>query len=55
MDPRKRIFTVVDPENIDSKILKNISVGSSLIISGNIVKSIGSGQKIEISERIYLL
>ena len=29
--------------------MKNISVGSSLIISGNVVKSIGSGQKIEIA------
>ncbi len=46
---QKNIQCVVDPENTDSKILKNISVGSSLIISGNVVKSIGSGQKIEIA------
>ena len=45
----KNIQCVINPETTDSEILKNISVGSSIIISGNIVKSIGSEQKIEIS------
>jgi len=45
----KNIQCVINPETTDSETLKNISVGSSIIISGNIVKSIGSGQKIEIS------
>ncbi len=46
---QKNIQCVVNPETIDSEILKNISVGSSLIISGNVVESIGSGQNIEIA------
>ena len=45
----KNIQCVINPETTDAETLKHISVGSSLIISGNIVKSIGSGQKIEIS------
>ena len=45
----KNIQCVIDPETTDAETLKHISVGSSIIISGNIVKSIGSGQKIEIS------
>ena len=50
------IQCVIDPETTDNETLKNISVGSSIIISGNIVKSIGSGQKIEISvEKISII
>ena len=45
----KNIQCVINPETTDAETLKHISVGSSIIISGNIVKSIGSGQKIEIS------
>ena len=45
----KNIQCVINPEATDTETLKHISVGSSIIISGNIVKSIGSGQKIEIS------
>ena len=45
----KNIQCVINPEITDIETLKHISVGSSIIISGNIVKSIGSGQKIEIS------
>ena len=45
----KNIQCVINPETTDTETLKHISVGSSIIISGNIVKSIGSGQKIEIS------
>jgi len=45
----KNIQCVVNTETTDTEILKNISVGSSLIITGNVVKSIGSGQKIEIA------
>ena len=46
---QKNIQCVVNTETTDTEILKNISVGSSLIISGNVVESIGSGQKIEIA------
>ena len=46
---QKNIQCVVNAETTDTEILKNISVGSSLIITGNVVKSIGSGQKIEIA------
>ena len=45
----KNIQCVINPETTDTEALKHISVGSSIIISGKIVKSIGSGQKIEIS------
>ena len=45
----KNIQCVINPETTDTEALKHISIGSSIIISGNIVKSIGSGQKIEIS------
>ena len=45
----KNIQCVINPKITDIETLKHISVGSSIIISGNIVKSIGSGQKIEIS------
>ena len=45
----KNIQCVINPETTDTEALKHISIGSSIIIYGNIVKSIGSGQKIEIS------
>ena len=46
---QKNIQCVINPETTDSETLKNINVGSSIIITGKIVESIGSGQKIEIA------
>ena len=39
---------VVDFENISEEILKNISVASSLKVTGEVVESQGAGQNIEI-------
>ena len=46
---QKNIQCVINPETTDAETLKNINVGSSIIITGKIVESIGSGQKIEIA------
>ena len=39
---------VVDFENISEEILKNISVASSLKVTGEVIESQGAGQSIEI-------
>ena len=46
---QKNIHSVINSETTDAETLKNINVGSSIIITGKIVESIGSGQKIEIA------
>ena len=44
----KNIQCVILDSSIDEKIIKKISIGSSLKIKGNLVKSIGKGQSFEI-------
>ena len=44
----KNIQCVISDSSIDEKILKKISIGSSLKIKGNLIKSIGKGQNFEI-------
>ena len=46
---QKNIQCVINSETTDAETLKNINVGSSIIITGKIVESIGSEQKIEIA------
>ena len=42
------IQCVIDYENFDESIIKKINTGTSLSISGKLVKSLGSGQEAEI-------
>ena len=44
----QNIQCVIDFENFDDSIIKKITSGASLSISGKLVNSIGSGQKVEI-------
>ena len=44
----KNIQCVISDSSIDEKILKKISIGSSLKIKGDLIKSIGKGQNFEI-------
>ena len=44
----KNIQCVISESSIDEEILKKITVGSSLKINGDIIKSIGKGQSFEI-------
>ena len=44
----KNIQCVISESSIDEKILKKISIGSSLKIKGDLIKSIGKGQNFEI-------
>ena len=46
---QKNIQCVINSKTTDAETLKNINVGSSIIITGKIVESIGSEQKIEIA------
>ena len=44
----RNIQCVIDFENFDESIIKKISSGTSLFINGKLVKSLGSGQEVEI-------
>ena len=44
----RNIQCVIDFENFDESIIKKISSGTSLLINGKLVKSLGSGQEVEI-------
>ena len=44
----QNIQCVIDFENFDDSIIKKINTGASLLIKGKLVKSVGSGQEIEV-------
>ena len=44
----QNIQCVIDFENFDYSIIKKINTGASLLIKGKLVKSVGSGQEIEV-------
>ena len=44
----QNIQCVIDFENFDDSIIKKINTGVSLLIKGKLVKSVGSGQEIEV-------
>ena len=44
----RNIQCVIDFENFDESIIKKITSGTSLFINGKLVKSLGSGQEVEI-------
>ena len=44
----KNVQCVISDSSIDEEILKKISIGSSLKIKGDLIKSIGKGQSFEI-------
>ena len=44
----KNMQCVISDSSIDEEIIKKITVGSSLKIKGNLIKSIGKGQSFEI-------
>jgi asparaginyl-tRNA synthetase len=47
---------VVNGDNYDEELLKNITTGASLAVSGNLVESLGSGQRVELdAKKIELL
>ena len=47
---------VVDPEKFDESLLKDITTGSCLSVSGELVESSGGGQKVELqAEKIVVL
>jgi asparaginyl-tRNA synthetase len=46
---------VVNVENFDEELLRNINTGASLAITGNLVESQGSGQRVELDARIVEL
>src|SRR5690606_18348760 len=47
----KNIQVVVDYENFDQEVLKKITTAASLQVTGEVVKSQGTGQEIEIAAR----
>ena len=47
----KSIQIIVDPEIIEEDTLSLISTGASLSIKGDLVESLGSGQKTEIQAK----
>ena len=44
----QNIQCVIDFENFDESTIKKINTGTSLSINGKLVKSLGSGQEVEI-------
>jgi asparaginyl-tRNA synthetase len=47
---------VVDPGKVDESILDNINTGASLSVAGKLIKSKGSGQRVEVmAEKIEIL
>ena len=52
----KNIQAVIDHENWDEKLLKRITVGSCIAVTGKLVESMGKGQSVEIQlENIEVL
>ena len=42
------IQAVIDFQNTDESLLKRITTGSAINITGNLIESLGKGQKVEI-------
>lgn len=52
----KNIQCVIDFENTDESLLKKINTGAAIAVTGNLVESLGKGQKVEIQvEKIEIL